>query len=140
MMDNAVLVVSATIALLSATALCIVAAVGILRLLRNVDRMTISIEGMQQDVHEVKRSLQPVLEKSAAVLDQTQRTIARVDQDLQKLSSGADTFKAIADDVRSLEHLLVSTVKPSIEELASFVSGLVGGVTSFAKRLTRTFS
>ena len=139
-MDNAVLVVSATIALLSATALCIVAAVGILRLLRNVDRMTISIEGIQQDVHEVKRSLQPVLEKSAAVLDQTQRTIARVDQDLQKLSAGADTFKAIADDVRSLEHLLVSTVKPSIEELASFVSGLVGGVTSFAKRLTRTFS
>lgn len=139
-MDNAVLVVSATIALLSATALCIVAAVGIQRLLRNLDRMTVSIEGMQQDVREVKRSLQPVLEKSAAVLDQTQRTIARVDQDLQKLSAGADTFKAIADDVRSLEHLLISTVKPSIEELASFISGLLGGVTSFAKRLTRTFS
>lgn len=139
-MDNAVLVVSATIALLSATALCIIAAVGILRLLRNADRMTVSIESMQQDVREVKRSLQPVLEKSAAVLDQTQRTIARVDQDLQKLSAGADTFKAIADDVRTLEHLLISTVKPSIEELASFISGLVGGVTSFAKRLTRTFS
>lgn len=139
-MDNAVLVVSATIALLSATALCIIAAVGILRLLRNADRMTVSIESMQQDVREVKRSLQPVLEKSAAVLDQTQRTIARVDQDLQKLSAGADTFKAIADDVRTLEHLLISTVKPSIEELATFISGLVGGVTSFAKRLTRTFS
>lgn len=139
-MDNAVLVVSATIALLSATALCIIAAVGILRLLRNADRMTVSVESMQQDVREVKRSLQPVLEKSAAVLDQTQRTIARVDQDLQKLSAGADTFKAIADDVRTLEHLLISTVKPSIEELATFISGLVGGVTSFAKRLTRTFS
>lgn len=139
-MDNAVLVVSATIALLSATALCIIAAVGILRLVRNADRMTVSIESMQQDVREVKRSLQPVLEKSAAVLDQTQRTIARVDQDLQKLSAGADTFKAIADDVRTLEHLLISTVKPSVEELATFISGLVGGVTSFAKRLTRTFS
>ena len=139
-MDNAVLVVSATIALLSAPALCIIAAVGVLRLLRHVDRMTISIEGMQQDVREVKRSLQPVLEKTATLIDQTQRTITRVDQDLQKLSAGADTFKAIADDVRALEHLLVSTVKPSIEELASFISGLVGGVTSFAKRLTRTFS
>ncbi|MBU3678343.1 MAG: DUF948 domain-containing protein [Candidatus Kapabacteria bacterium] len=139
-MDNPVLVISATIALLSATALCIVGAVGILRLLRNVDRMTNSIEGMQQDVRDVKRSLQPVLEKSAELLDQTQRTIARVDQDLQKLSAGADTFKAIADDVRVLEHLLISTVRPSVEELASFISGLVGGVTSFAKRLTRSFS
>ncbi|MBU3699990.1 MAG: hypothetical protein FGM33_08290 [Candidatus Kapabacteria bacterium] len=139
-MDNPVLVVSATIALLSATALCIIASIGILRLLRNADRMTSSIEGMQMDMREVKQSLKPVLEKSAAVLDQTQRTIARVDEDLKKLSAGADTFKAIADDVRTLEHLLVSTIKPSIEELATFLSGVVGGVTSLAKRLTRTFS
>lgn len=139
-MDNAILIVSATIALLSATALFIIGAIGILRLLRNVDRMTVSIEGMQQDVREVKQSLTPVLEKSAAVLEQTQKTIARVDQDLQKLSAGADTFKVIAEDVRALEHLLIATVKPSIEELASFISGLVGGVTSFAKRLTRSFS
>lgn len=139
-MDNVILIVSATIALLSATALFIIGAIGILRLLRNVDRMTVSIEGMQQDVREVKQSLTPVLEKSAAVLEQTQKTIARVDQDLQKLSAGADTFKIIAEDVRALEHLLIATVKPSIEELASFISGLVGGVTSFAKRLTRSFS
>jgi hypothetical protein len=102
--------------------------------------MTSSVEGMQSDMREVKQSLKPVLEKSAAVLDQTQKTIARVDEDLKKLSAGADTFKAIADDVRTLEHLLVSTIKPSIEELASFLSGVVGGVTSLAKRLIRTFS
>ena len=139
-MDNTVLVISATIALISATALCVIASVGILRLLRNVDRMTHSVEGMQADMRDVKQSLKPVLEKSAAVLDQTQRTILRVDEDLKKLSAGADTFKLIAEDVRALEHLLVSTVRPSVEELASFLSGVVGGVTSLAKRLTRTFS
>lgn len=128
------------IALLSATALCIVAISAILRLLKNVDRMTYSVESVQQDVRAMRTAAIPAIDQATKVLEQAHTTLARVDGDLQKISAGADTFKAIADDVRGLETLMVKTIKPSLEELAEFISSVVSGLTSVTRKFTKYLS
>lgn len=139
-MDMSLLDVVGIIALLSATSLCIVAISAILRLLKNVDRMTYSVESVQQDVRAMRAAAIPAIDQATKVLEQAHTTLARVDGDLQKISAGADTFKAIADDVRGLETLMVKTVKPSLEELAEFVSSVVSGLTSVARKFTKYLS
>jgi uncharacterized protein YoxC len=139
-MDMSLLDVVGIIALLSATSLCIVAISAILRLLKNVDRMTYSVESVQQDVRAMRTAAIPAIDQATKVLEQAHTTLARVDGDLQKISAGADTFKAIADDVRGLETLMVKTVKPSLEELAEFVSSVVSGLTSVARKFTKYLS
>ncbi len=128
------------IALLSATALCIVAISAILRLLKNVDRMTYSVESVQQDVRAMRTAAIPAIDQATKVLEQAHTTLARVDGDLQKISAGADTFKAIADDVRGLETIVVKTIKPSLEELAEFISSVVSGLTSVTRKFTKYLS
>jgi uncharacterized protein YoxC len=139
-MDMSLLDVVGIIALLSATSLCIVAISAILRLRKNVDRMTYSVESVQQDVRAMRTAAIPAIDQATKVLEQAHTTLARVDGDLQKISAGADTFKAIADDVRGLETLMVKTVKPSLEELAEFVSSVVSGLTSVARKFTKYLS
>ncbi len=139
-MDMSLLDVVGIIALLSTTSLCIVAISAILRLLKNVDRMTYSVESVQQDVRAMRTAAIPAIDQATKVLEQAHTTLARVDGDLQKISAGADTFKAIADDVRGLETLMVKTVKPSLEELAEFVSSVVSGLTSVARKFTKYLS
>ena len=139
-MDMSLLDVVGIIALLSATSLCIVAISAILRLLKNVDRMTYSVESVQQDVRAMRTAAIPAIDQATKVLEQAHTTLTRVDGDLQKISAGADTFKAIADDVRGLETLMVKTVKPSLEELAEFVSSVVSGLTSVARKFTKYLS
>lgn len=128
------------IALLSATALCVVAISAILRLLKNVDRMTYSVESVQQDVRAMRTAAIPAIDQATKVLEQAHTTLARVDGDLQKISAGADTFKAIADDVRGLETIVVKTIKPSLEELAEFISSVVSGLTSVTRKFTKYLS
>jgi archaellum component FlaC len=82
----------------------------------------------------------PALEQATKVLEQANTTLARVDADLQKISAGADTFKSIADDVRGLEQIVFTTIKPSLEELAEFISSVVGTLTSVTRRFSKFLS
>lgn len=127
-------------ALLSATVLCIVAVFALLRLQKNLDRMTYSVESVQNDIRAMRMAALPALDQATKVLEQAHTTLARVDGDLQKISAGADTFKQIADDVRGLETLMVKTVKPSLEEFAEFVGSVVTGLTSVARKFTKYLS
>ena len=54
----------AILALLSASTLCIVAVTAILRLMKNVDRITYSVESVQHDVRAMRTAAKP----SAAAL------------------------------------------------------------------------
>lgn len=128
------------LALLSASALCLVAISAILRLVKNADRVTYSVENVQADVRAMRMAALPALEQATKVLEQANTTLARVDGDLQKISAGADTFKAIADDVRGLEQIVVKTIKPSLEELAEFISSVVSGLTSVTRKFTKYLS
>jgi archaellum component FlaC len=130
----------AILTLLSASTLCIVAVTAILRLMKNVDRITYSVESVQHDVRAMRTAAMPALEQATKVLEQAHTTLTRVDGDLQKISAGADTFKAIADDVRGLETLMIKTIKPSLEELAEFVSSVVSGLTSVTRKFTKFLS
>lgn len=130
----------AILALLSASTLCIVAVTAILRLMKNADRITHSVEAAQHDVRAMRAAALPALEQATKVLEQAHTTLTRVDGDLQKISAGADTFKAIADDVRGLETIVVKTIKPSLEELAEFVSSVVTGLTSVTRKFTKFLS
>lgn len=128
------------IALVSATALCITAIVAIVRLQRNADRVTVSVEAVQQDVRSLRMAALPAIDEATKVLEQARGTLMRFDADIQKISAGADTFKAIADDVRGLENLMVRTIKPSVEDLAEFISSVVTGFTSVARKFTKYLS
>lgn len=139
-MDMSLLDIVGIVALLSATALCVVAISAILRLVKNVDRMTYSVEAVQQDVRAMRTAAIPAIDQATKVLEQAHTTLARVDGDLQKISAGADTFKAIADDVRGLETIVVKTIKPSLEELAEFISSVVSGLTSVTRKFTKYLS
>ena len=139
-MDMSLLDIIGIVALLSATALCVVAISAILRLVKNVDRMTYSVESVQQDVRAMRTAAIPAIDQATKVLEQAHTTLARVDGDLQKISAGADTFKAIADDVRGLETIVVKTIKPSLEELAEFISSVVSGLTSVTRKFTKYLS
>lgn len=139
-MDVTMLDVVGIIALLSATVLCIVATTAIFRLLKNVDRITFSVESVQHDIRAMRSAALPALEQATKVLEQAHTTMNRVDNDLQKISAGADTFKTIADDVKGLEQLIMQSIKPSLQELAEFVGSVVGGVTAITRKVTKFIS
>ena len=124
------------IALASATILFVVCAQLAMKAGKNLDRMTVVVELIQRDVHELKVSAKTVIEKAGLVLDLTQQTLSRLESDLEVLSSGAKSIAGIAEDVRLLEQNLLARVKPSLEDLASIVSGVARGVTTFARKLT----
>lgn len=133
---DATLLIFACLALGAATVLFIVVAIVAVNAGKNLNRVTAVVELMQKDVHELKVTATPVLEKAGKVLDQTERTIVTLENDLSKLSSGAQNIAGIAEDLRMLEQSLLARVRPSLEDLASLVSGVAKGVTAFAKKLT----
>ena len=124
------------IALGAVTILFVVCAQLAMKTGKNLDRMTVVVELIQRDVHELKASAKPVLEKAGLVLDQAQQTLGRLDDDLASLSSGVKDIAGIAQDVRAFEQSLLARVKPSLDDLASIVSGVARGVTTFARKLT----
>ncbi|MFN4984782.1 MAG: hypothetical protein ACK5BQ_04030 [Ignavibacteria bacterium] len=128
------------VALLSASALCMVAISAILKLSKNMDRVTFSVENVQADVRAMRMAALPALDQATKVLEQANTTLVRVDADLQKISAGADTFKTIADDVRGLEQIVFKTIKPSLEELAEFISSVVGALTSVTRKFSKYLS
>ena len=128
------------VALLSASALCMVAISAILKLSKNMDRVTFSVENVQADVRAMRMAALPALDQATKVLEQANTTLVRVDADLQKISAGADTFKTIADDVRGLEQIVFKSIKPSLEELAEFISSVVGALTSVTRKFSKYLS
>ena len=129
------LLIFVCIALAAATILFVVCAQLALKTGNNFDRMTVVVELMQKDIHELKVAAKPVIEKAGIVLDQTQQTLGRLESDLAVLSSGAKSLAGIVEDVRELEQNLLARVRPSLEDLASIVSGVARGVTTFARKL-----
>ncbi|MCX6139964.1 MAG: hypothetical protein NTX15_03910 [Candidatus Kapabacteria bacterium] len=130
------LLIFACLALGAAAVLFAVIAIVAVNAGKNLNRVTAVVELMQKDVHELRVSSTPVFEKAGRVLDQTERSIVKLESDLSKLSNGAQSLAGIAEDIRMLEQSLLARVRPSLEDLASLVSGVAKGVTTFARKLT----
>ena len=122
------LLIFACIALGAAATFFVVVAIVAVKAGRDLDRITSVVESTRNDVAELKKAAIPVIEKAGTVLD-------RMETDLQQLSKGAASIAGIAEDVRQLEQSLLARVRPSLEDLASLVSGLAKGVTTFARNL-----
>jgi len=125
------------IALGAATVLFVVLAMVALRVGKDIDRITIVAEEIKRDVNDFTVKSRPMIEKAGLVLDQTRETVHRLNVDLEKLSVGIDNITGITHDIRLLEQNLLARVKPSLEDLASLVSGVARGVTVFARKLIK---
>lgn len=134
-MDTTLLIFACS-ALGAAAVLCIVVAVVALRAGKNLDRVTVVVESMQKDVHDLRVSVTPIIEKAAVFFDQGQRTLEILETDLAKLSKGAQNLSGIAEDLRILEQSLVARIRPGLEDAASLFSGITRGISTFAKKLT----
>ncbi len=129
------LLLFACIALGAAAVFFVVLAIVAMKAGRDLDRMTTVVEAMRADVGELKAATLPVITKAGEVLDETKDVLVRTENDLAKLSNGAAHLAGIAEDLRQLEQKLVARVQPSLEELASLVSGVAKGVTTFARKV-----
>lgn len=134
---DSILLVFLCLALGAAAILCGVIATVVLRIGKNLHRVTLVVEAVQKDVNILMLGSLPLIEKTSLVLDQTKHTLNHLDTNLAKLSEGLDNVSGITHDVRMLEQSLLARVRPSLEDLASLVSGVARGVTVFVKRLQK---
>lgn len=124
------------VALGAITILAVVAAVVLIRAGSNIERMTDVVESMQRDVQQVKEQTLPVLAKTSEALDRANSSLKKLEAQVDTLTGGVRNIAGIADDVRELEQSLLARVRPALEDLASLVSGVARGVTSFARKIT----
>ncbi len=134
-MDTTLLIFACS-ALGAAAVLCVVVAMVAFRAVKNLDRVTVVVEAMQKDIHDLKINAMPVIEKAGVFLDQGQQTLEVLESDLAKLSKGAQNLSGIAEDLRILEQSVVARIRPGLEDAASLISGITRGITAFAKKLT----
>ncbi|MBK6292583.1 MAG: hypothetical protein IPH85_07660 [Ignavibacteria bacterium] len=134
-MDTTLLIFACS-ALGAAAVLCVVVAIVAFRAGKNLDRVTVVVEAMQKDVHDLKVSAMPIIEKAGVFLDQGHQTFQVLESDLAKLSKGAQNLSGIAEDLRILEQSVVARIRPGLEDAASLISGITRGITTFAKKLT----
>ncbi len=131
-----VLLVFLCAALVSLAVLCWILAVVAMRASRELQRIAGVTEGIHKNLDELKSAAIPVIERAGTVLEETSSVLQRVETDLDHLSRGASSFAQIAEDIRVLEQGLMARIRPSLEDAASLVSGVVKGVTTFARKLT----
>lgn len=132
------LVVFGSIALSAATVLCITLSIVAIRAVREVARMTATLEEVGRHVREIKDRSVPLIEHATTVMQKTDRALDRVDGALQNVTAGTDSFRGIASDVRDMEQHILNRLRPSVDDATMMISGIVRGVTaivrSFMKR------
>jgi phage-related protein len=73
--------------------------------------------------------------RSEELLQQLHSTVQRADQQIDKISRGADAFASIAQDVKDFEVGIMNRIRPSVEDVVSLIAGATKGATTFIKTL-----
>lgn len=134
-MDSTLVVIATIVALIAFTILCFVAVSVLLHARRQLDRMVMTAERSSNDLHELRTRLTPVLVRSEELLQQLHSTVQRADQQIDKISRGADAFASIAQDVKEFEVGIMNRIRPSVEDVVSLIAGATKGATTFIKTL-----
>jgi len=132
-----VLLIFSVIALLAFSVLCVVATMWILDLRKQVTRTIVVLDAAGRDITDIKHKLLPVLDEAKTMLTHAANTFEQADIELEKIGRGADTFIAIAEDVRRFEQHIVDKVQGPIDDVTSVLNGVMKGVSTFARQLLK---
>lgn len=130
-----ILLIFCVIALVAVSVLCVVGVMLLVDLKQQVRRTVIVVDTAGRDLQDIKHKLMPVLDEAKTTLQHTSRAIENADREIAKIGKGADTFVAIAEDVRRLEQQIVSRVQGPLEDVTNVINGALKGVTTFARQL-----
>ncbi|MDZ4746676.1 MAG: hypothetical protein SGJ05_11845 [bacterium] len=130
-----ILLIFCVIALVAVTVLCVVATMWIIDLRKQVQRTVVIMDTAGRDVQEIKSKLLPVLDEAKTMLYHASNTFEQADIELEKIGQGADTFIAIAEDIRRFEQSVLSRIQGPLEDVTSVVNGAMKGISTFARKL-----
>jgi uncharacterized protein YoxC len=131
------LLVFACLALAAFTVLCIVAAMAIKNLTRQLDIVVSTTQRAAADLQTLRADIAPVLTEATSLLTQLKATTANADAQLTSLGRSADAIAGIVGDVRALESRLLQRLGPPLEQAAGVVAGVTKGVATFIQRLVQ---
>lgn len=127
------LIIFGSVALGAVAVLCVTLAIVALRVGKNLERITVTMETMGNDVTQLRERAVPLIDEATTVMKRADDTLERIDNGIAQLSKGTEAFAAIVSDVRDLERDVVATVRGPLEDVASLLGGTVSKVTSFIK-------
>lgn len=130
-----ILLIFVVIALLAVTALCVVAIMWIVDLKKQVAHSVAVLDSTSRDVSTITQKLVPVLEEAKTMMMHAGHTFEQADIELEKIGRGADTFIAIAQDIRQFEQHLIGRIQGPLDDATSVVTGVLKGVSTFARTL-----
>ncbi len=133
-MDNT-LVIFGSIALAAAAALFVILSIVALRAMKDITRMTSTLERVGLDISEIKTSVLPLISETTQMVRKTEQTIEQIDNSLQRISRGTQAFEKLATDIQSFEQELVGKIRVPVEDLLAAVSGGIKGLSSMLKRM-----
>ena len=132
---DSTLTIFASVALAAAAVLFIVLAISAWQAVKNLNRMTETLEAVGSDVQDLKTKVVPVIEEAGGVLESTNHALAKIDTSLDQVNKGTQVFQQMAEDVRGLEQSLLEQVKPPLDNLGSVAASAVNGVSNLIKSL-----
>jgi ABC-type transporter Mla subunit MlaD len=137
-MDSTLLIFSC-LALASGAILCIVLAGVAIRALKEVGKLTATIEQLGADVRDIKAEVIPVLNETATMIRKTDQTLDHLDENLQRISRGTQTLENVAADVRAFEQDLLKKVQGPVDDMVTVLSGTVRGLATLVKKVLDRF-
>ena len=133
-MDNT-LIIFGSVALAALAVLCVTAAIMLVKAVKNLDRMTVTVESMGNDVNEIKSEVTPLLQRTTAVMEKADSAVNKIDESLDQLTFGTKAVRGIAEDTRKLEQELVERVRPALNDLTGLANSVVSGLTAFVRSI-----
>lgn len=133
-MDN-ILVIFGSVALGSLTVLCVTLTFVAVGARKDLARITITLEHVGSDVDLLKDRIVPLLEHTSSVLKITEVTLAKLDDDLDRFSRGAQLFESTAKEVKNLQVMVVDKIRTPLNDITSLFSGAIRGFTEFTKTI-----
>lgn len=130
-----ILVIFSCIALGSLAALFVTLTFVAVAARKDLGRITFTLEQVGKDVSDLKGSALPILEQTSSVLKITEVTLAKLDDDLDRFSRGAQLFESAAREVKNLQVMVVDKIRTPLNDITSLFSGAIRGFSEFTKTI-----